>query len=96
VGRPSHRPLVRYTSFRYQAGNSKIARRVVAKVEFRYDELFPRVGFIVTTQETDSRAVLRFYGAPGQIWRVQRVRFPLRQGLATHREPSLGLMEVTT
>jgi len=34
--------------------------------------------------------------APGQTWRVQRVRFPPRQGLATHREPSLGLMEVTT
>ena len=36
------------------------------------------------------------YSAPGQTWRVQRVRFPPRQGLATHREPSLGLMEVTT
>ena len=34
--------------------------------------------------------------APGQTWRVQRVRFPPRQGLATHREPSRGLMEVTT
>jgi len=96
VGRPSHRPLIRYTSFRYQAGSWTTARRVVAKIEFRYDELFPRVGFIVTTLETDSRAVVRFYRAPGQIWRVQRVRFPLRQGLATHREPSLGLMEVTT
>jgi len=37
-----------------------------------------------------------FYSAPGQIWRVQRVQFPPRQGSATHREPSLGLMEVTT
>jgi putative transposase len=37
-----------------------------------------------------------FYSAPGQIWRVQRVQFPPRQGPATHREPSLGLMEVTT
>jgi hypothetical protein len=44
VGRPSHKPVVRYTSFRYQAGSWKIARRVVAKVEFRYDELFPRGG----------------------------------------------------
>jgi len=34
VGRPSHRPVVRYTSFRYQAGGWKIARRVVAKIEF--------------------------------------------------------------
>jgi hypothetical protein len=65
VGRPSHKPVVRYTSFRYQAGSWKIARRVVAKVEFRYDELFPQVGFIVTTLEADSRAVVRFYHKRG-------------------------------
>src|SRR6516165_3279778 len=88
VGRPSHKPMFRYKSFQYQAASWKIARRVVAKIEFHCGELFPRVGFIVTTLEMDSRAVVRFYRAPGQIWRVQRVRFPLRQGLATHREPS--------
>jgi len=65
VGRPSHKPVVRYKSFRYQAASWTIARRVVAKVEFRYDELFPRVGFIVTTLETDSRAVVRFYNHRG-------------------------------
>ncbi len=65
VGRPSHRPVVRYKSFRYQAGSWKIARRVVAKVEFHCEELFPRVGFIVTTLETDSRAVVRFYNKRG-------------------------------
>ncbi len=65
VGRPSHRPVVRYKSFRYQAGSWTIARRVVAKVEFRYDELFPRVGFIVTTLATDSRGVVRFYNKRG-------------------------------
>ncbi len=96
VGRPSHTPVVRHTSFRYQAASWTTARRVVAKIEFHYGELFPRVGFIVTTLEADNRAVVRFYRAPGQIWRVQRVRFPPRQGPATHREPSLGLMEVTT
>jgi hypothetical protein len=30
-------------------------------VEFHFEELFPRVGFIVTNLETDSRAVVRFY-----------------------------------
>lgn len=65
VGRPSHKPVVRYKSFRYQAGSWKIARRVVAKVEFHCEELFPRVGFIVTTLETDSRAVARFYSKRG-------------------------------
>jgi len=37
----------------------------VAKVEFHYGELFPRVGFIVTNLETDSRAVVRFYNKRG-------------------------------
>ena len=65
VGRPSYKLVVRYKSFRYQAGSWKIARRVVAKVEFHCEELFPRVGFIVTTLETDSRAVVRFYNKRG-------------------------------
>jgi len=65
VGRPSHKPVVRYKSFRYQAGSWKIARRVVAKIEFHCEELFPRVGFIMTTLETDSRAVVRFYNKRG-------------------------------
>jgi hypothetical protein len=61
VGRPSHKPVVRYKSFLYQAASWKTARRVVAKVEFHSGELFPRVGFIVTNLDTDSRAVVRFY-----------------------------------
>ncbi len=65
VGRPSHKPVVRYKSFRYQAASWKIARRVVAKVEFHCEELFPRAGFIVTTLETDSRAVVRFCNKRG-------------------------------
>mgnify|MGYP005840012151 CR=1 FL=1 len=65
VGRPSHRPLVKYKSFFYQAGSWSKARRVVAKVEFHAGELFPRVGFIVTNLETDSRAVVRFYNKRG-------------------------------
>ncbi len=65
VGRPSYKPVVRYKSFRYQAGSWTIARRVVAKVEFHCGELFPRVGFIVTNLETDSRAVVQFYNKRG-------------------------------
>jgi hypothetical protein len=38
-----------------------------------------------------------YFGAPGQAWRFQRVRFPHRQGVKPlHRKSSLGLMEVTT
>jgi hypothetical protein len=64
-GRPSHKPVVRYKSFLYQAESWKTARHVVAKVEFHWGELFPRVGFIVTNLETDGRAVVRFYNKRG-------------------------------
>jgi len=65
VGRPSHKPVFWYKSFLYQAASWKTLRRVVAKVEFHFGELFPRVGFIVTNLETDSRAVVRFYNKRG-------------------------------
>ena len=45
---PSHKPIVWYKSFLYQAASWKTARRVVAKVEFHAGERFPRLGFIVT------------------------------------------------
>ena len=65
VGRPSHKPVVRYKSFRYQAASWETARRVVAKIEFHCGELFPRAGFILTTLAMDSRAVVRFYNKRG-------------------------------
>jgi hypothetical protein len=65
VGRPSHKPVVRYKSFLYQAQSWKTARRVVAKVEFHVGELFPRVRFIVTNLSLPSRAVVRFYNKRG-------------------------------
>ena len=65
VGRPSHKPIVWYKGFLYQAASWKTARRVVAKVEFHAGELFPRLGFIVTNLETPSRAVVRFYNKRG-------------------------------
>src|SRR5437667_2754083 len=61
VGRSSYKPVVGYKSFLYQAASWKTARQVVAKVEFHFGELFPRIGFIVTNLETPSRAVVRFY-----------------------------------
>ncbi|MGA2329974.1 MAG: IS1380 family transposase [Bryobacteraceae bacterium] len=65
VGRPSQKPVVWYKGFLYRAESWSKARRVVAKVEFHAEELFPRVGFIVTNLETDSRAVVRFYNKRG-------------------------------
>ena len=65
VGRPSHKPLVWYKGFLYQAASWKTARRVVAKVEHHPGELFPRVGFVVTNLTLPSRAVVRFYNKRG-------------------------------
>src|SRR6266550_4027983 len=65
VGRPSHKPVVWYKGFLYQAASWKTARRVVAKVEFHFGELFPRVGFLVTNLSLPSRAVVRFYNKRG-------------------------------
>jgi hypothetical protein len=61
VGRPPHKPKVFYHSFRYQAGSSECARRVVVKVEWHAGELFPRVGFLVTNLKWHSKKVVRFY-----------------------------------
>ena len=38
---------------------------MVAKVEFHFGELFPRVGFIVTNLAADNRAVVRFCNKRG-------------------------------
>jgi hypothetical protein len=65
VGRPSHKPIVWYKSFLYKAASWTTARRVVSKVEHHARELFPRIGFIVTSLETPSRAAVRFYNRRG-------------------------------
>ncbi len=64
-GRPSYAPLVRYRSFQYQAASWDRPRRVIAKVEHHLGELFPRVGFIVTTLTGTNRAVVHFYNQRG-------------------------------
>ncbi len=65
VGRPSHKPVVWYKGFLYHTAKWKKARRVVAKVEFHFGQLFSRVGFIVTNLEPDSRAVVGFFNKRG-------------------------------
>jgi hypothetical protein len=65
VGRPSYKPKVFYESFSYQAQSWDRPRRVGAKVEWHFDELFPRVGFIVTNLTGWSRKVVHFYNQRG-------------------------------
>ncbi len=65
VGRPSYKPKVFYESFSYRAESWDHPRCVVAKVEWHWDELLPRVGFIVTNMTGGSRKVVKFYNGRG-------------------------------
>jgi hypothetical protein len=65
AGRPSYKPKVFYESFSYQAQSWEHPRRVVAKVEWHGDEMFPRVGFIVANMTGWSRKVVKFYNGRG-------------------------------
>src|SRR5262249_7613628 len=49
----------------YQAASWDRPRRVIAKIEHHLGELFPRVGFIVTTPTGTNRAIVRFYNQRG-------------------------------
>jgi hypothetical protein len=48
-GRPPHHVRRFHANFSYQAATWTKPRRVIAKVEWHPGELYPRVGFIVTT-----------------------------------------------
>ena len=61
VGRPSKKPIVLLYEFQYKAASLDQPRRVVAKVEWHQGELFPRIGFIVTTMSTKPESVVHFY-----------------------------------
>jgi hypothetical protein len=65
VGRPPKKPIVRYHSLRYQAASWKIARRIVAKIEWHAGELFPRINYIVTNLRWKSSNVVKFYNKRG-------------------------------
>ena len=55
-------------------------------MEFHFGELFPRVGFIVTNLETDSRAVVRFYNKRGtaEQW-IKEGKQAVKLTLSCHR-----------
>jgi len=65
VGCPPKEPVVQYHSFRYQAASWEIDRRVVAKVEWHAEQLFPSVGFIVTNLRWKHSNVVKFYNKRG-------------------------------
>jgi len=65
VGRPANEARRSYANFTYQAGSWTKPRRVVAKVEWHPGELYPRVGFIVTTMARPAENVVTFYNKRG-------------------------------
>jgi hypothetical protein len=64
-GRPSSKIERHYANFTYQANSWSKPRRVVAKVEWHPGELFPRVGFVVTTLTVSDERVYEFYNRRG-------------------------------
>jgi hypothetical protein len=65
VGRPPHELRRYYASFRYQARSWNRPRRVVAKVEWHPNELYPRVGLIVTNLARPAERIVAFYNQRG-------------------------------
>jgi hypothetical protein len=65
VGRPPHEVRRYFASFSYQAQSWKKSRRVVAKVEWHPNKLYPRVGFIVTNLARAAERVVAFYNQRG-------------------------------
>ena len=59
------KPDVRYHDFEYQAASWAKPRRVVAKVTWFADRLFPAIGFIVTNLNWSARRVTHFYNQRG-------------------------------
>jgi hypothetical protein len=54
-----------YKDFSYQAGSWNRPRRIIAKIEQYPNELFPRVGFIVTSLKWCDKKVVKFYNKRG-------------------------------
>jgi len=65
VGRPPHEVRRYNASFSYRAQSWNKSRRVVAKVEWHPNELYPRVGFIVTNLARSAERVVAFYNQRG-------------------------------
>ena len=66
VGRPPAKPIVLHHDFLHRAASWDKDRRVVAKVEWHREELFPRVNFIVTNLGGGAAAVTWFYNGRGK------------------------------
>ena len=68
VGRPPKSGIqVKVVDLQYQAKTWHKARRVVAKIEWHEDELFPRIGFVVTNSRLPAGKVIKVYNGRAEI-----------------------------
>src|SRR6202795_1276983 len=65
VGRPPQEVRRFFASFAYRAQSWNKPRHIVTKVEWHPDELYPRVGFIVTNLPRSAEGVVAFYNQRG-------------------------------
>ncbi|OQA67648.1 MAG: Transposase DDE domain protein [Candidatus Diapherotrites archaeon ADurb.Bin253] len=65
VGRPGKKSIIKYISFQYRAGSWDKERRVVAKIKHHQGELFPRIGYKVTSMKGNKKSVVKFYNRRG-------------------------------
>jgi len=65
VGRPPQEVRRFFASFSYRAQSWNKPRHIVAKVEWYPDELYPRVGFIVTNLARSVEGIVAFYNQRG-------------------------------
>jgi len=59
------KPVVMYKDFLYQAVSWNKPRRIIAKIEQHPNELFPKVGFIITNLKWRDKKVVKFYNKRG-------------------------------
>ena len=64
---PKSGARVKIVDFPYRAGTWNKDRRVVCKIEWHFEEIFPRVGFIATNSRVPSRKVVRVYNGRGDV-----------------------------
>jgi hypothetical protein len=71
---PSHKPVVRCKSFLYQAASWKIARRMVAKVEFHFGEWFYKKWGTAERWIKEGKQVAKMTRLSGHRFRSDEVR----------------------
>lgn len=87
VGRPMHKVRRYYASFGYEAGSWSKARRAMVNVEWHPDELYLRVGFIVTNMTRSAERVVAFYNHRGtaEQWIIEGKNAVTWTRLSCHR-----------